>query len=90
VPGHQNLFVATGGSGHAFKYLPVLGKRIVDILERKVLVGDEEEVARRWKWRGLKEGEKAYNVLMEGSSGKRALGKQVLVKDDDLMKAHVL
>jgi len=68
----------------------VLGKRIVDILERKVLVGDEEEVARRWKWRGLKEGEKEYNVLMEGSSGKRVLSKQVLVKNDDFMKAQIL
>jgi hypothetical protein len=32
-PKFQNLFVATGGSGHAFKFLPVLGQEIVKIIE---------------------------------------------------------
>ncbi|KAH8432851.1 NAD(P)/FAD-dependent oxidoreductase [Aspergillus melleus] len=32
-PRISNLFLATGGSGHAFKFLPVLGKYVVDGLE---------------------------------------------------------
>lgn len=31
-PEHRGLFLATGGSGHAFKFLPVLGEKIVDVL----------------------------------------------------------
>ncbi|KID83347.1 FAD dependent oxidoreductase [Metarhizium guizhouense ARSEF 977] len=44
-PHVQGLFIATGGSGHGFKFLPVLGKYIVDCLENKA--GKEL----RWKWR---------------------------------------
>lgn len=33
VPGRKNLFVACGGSGHAFKMLPVLGQFLVDKIE---------------------------------------------------------
>lgn len=29
----SNLFLATGGSGHAFKFLPVLGEKISDAIE---------------------------------------------------------
>ncbi|KAL4930248.1 FAD dependent oxidoreductase-domain-containing protein [Aspergillus undulatus] len=32
-PQLDGLFVATGGAGHAFKFLPVLGKYIVDCFE---------------------------------------------------------
>jgi sarcosine oxidase/L-pipecolate oxidase len=31
-PEHPGLFVATGGSGHGFKFLPVIGDAIVDVL----------------------------------------------------------
>jgi sarcosine oxidase/L-pipecolate oxidase len=63
--------VATGGSGHGFKYLPVLGKWIVDIIEGKELVGDDKQVGKRWKWRSLREGETPYNVIGEGKEGER-------------------
>lgn len=46
-PGWRGLAVATGGSGHAFKFLPVLGERVADVLEGGV--GDE--LARLWAWR---------------------------------------
>lgn len=78
--------VATGGSGHGFKYLPVLGRRIVDIIEGKDLSGADAEVARRWSWRSLGERVVPNNRLMEGSAGDRALSKQTLIADADLMK----
>ncbi|KAI9663357.1 MAG: hypothetical protein M1831_002641 [Alyxoria varia] len=45
-----SLFLATGGSGHAFKFLPALGRHIVDVLDGT----DEKENGgawtRRWAW----------------------------------------
>ncbi|KAL8971601.1 MAG: hypothetical protein Q9183_000970, partial [Haloplaca sp. 2 TL-2023] len=32
-PQYSNLFLATGGSGHGFKFLPVLGEKVVQILQ---------------------------------------------------------
>lgn len=34
-PAHPGLFVAAGGSGHAFKFAPVLGDLIADAIERR-------------------------------------------------------
>jgi sarcosine oxidase/L-pipecolate oxidase len=45
-PKMEGLFVATGGSGHAFKFLPVLGERIVDGLEG-TLASEYREL---WAW----------------------------------------
>jgi len=28
-PEHNNLFIATGGNGHAYKFLPILGKVVL-------------------------------------------------------------
>ena len=36
IPGYNNLFIATGGSGHGFKFAPVIGKLIMDIYNKKV------------------------------------------------------
>ena len=33
VPGHPDVLVATGGSGHAFKFGPVLGRIAMDRLD---------------------------------------------------------
>lgn len=86
VPGKEGLMVATGGSGHAFKYLPVLGRYIVDIVEGKSerAVGDQKEIFERWKWRDAKARDKVVNVLGEGSGGMRTLSKQILVTDEEL------
>ncbi|KAG7876364.1 hypothetical protein KL938_004432 [Ogataea parapolymorpha] len=46
VPGYQNLIVGTGGSLHAFKFLPVLGKTVVD----RVL-GRENEYTELFRWK---------------------------------------
>jgi sarcosine oxidase / L-pipecolate oxidase len=63
-PKFQNLFIATGGSGHAFKFLPVLGDEIVKIIEAGLKDGSpingvraatETEINGRyreaWRWR---------------------------------------
>ena len=64
-PGCEGLLVATGGSGHAFKFLPVMGPLVVKRLEGRLgrIVGgrdgdgedgevlEERELARLWRWR---------------------------------------
>ncbi|KAI9846608.1 MAG: hypothetical protein M1837_003849 [Sclerophora amabilis] len=46
-PDHQNLFLAAGGSAHGFKFMPILGKYISDMLEGNL----DPEMARVWAWR---------------------------------------
>ncbi|OKL58134.1 hypothetical protein UA08_06584 [Talaromyces atroroseus] len=46
-PAHKNLDIAIGGSAHGFKFLPVLGKYIVDMMEGTL----DPEIAQKWKWR---------------------------------------
>lgn len=46
-PNHQGLYVAAGGSAHGFKFLPVLGKYIADLLEGSL----ESDIAQQWQWR---------------------------------------
>jgi sarcosine oxidase/L-pipecolate oxidase len=81
LPQTEGLIVATGGSGHAFKYLPIIGNWIVDIIER---IGLERPAVKAWRWRELRQGVKASNVLMEGSKGDRALNNVLLSSDADL------
>ncbi len=47
-PGREGVVVATGGSGHGFKFAPVLGPIIADVLE-----GEENPWAARFRWRPL-------------------------------------
>lgn len=46
VPHKPGLVVATGGSGHAFKFAPLLGDWIADAVE-----GRENPALRRFRWR---------------------------------------
>ncbi|KAF4840813.1 L-pipecolate oxidase [Colletotrichum siamense] len=79
VPGtDESLMVATGGSGHAFKYLPNIGNWVVHAVEGK---GQDQIPPKLWKWRQIKANEKPYNVLMEGSKGERALGNVPLAAE---------
>lgn len=45
-PAHPGLVVAAGDSGHAFKFTPVLGGLIADVIERKT-----QPLATRYRWR---------------------------------------
>ncbi|KAI3324300.1 DAO-domain-containing protein [Xylariaceae sp. AK1471] len=47
-PSYKNLFVATGGNGHAFKFLPILGDRVVDCLVGRC----PQDFREKWKWKG--------------------------------------
>lgn len=46
-PKHANLKLACGGSAHGFKFLPVIGSQIVDMIEGNL----KRELAEAWKWR---------------------------------------
>jgi sarcosine oxidase / L-pipecolate oxidase len=70
VPDLPGVFVATAGSGHAFKYLPILGAKVVDVLEERP---NRDAVTRSWRWRYRPATGPVANNLMEGSSGTRSL-----------------
>ncbi|KAL2845260.1 FAD dependent oxidoreductase [Aspergillus pseudoustus] len=46
-PAHKRLFVAAGGSAHGFKFLPVVGKYVADLLEGKL----DDSTRKAWQWR---------------------------------------
>ncbi|KAJ3308448.1 hypothetical protein HDV04_001229 [Boothiomyces sp. JEL0838] len=46
IPGQKGVMVATGGSGHAFKFLPVLGDIVADAMQ-----GVESPKTAKFKWR---------------------------------------
>ncbi|CAG8899629.1 unnamed protein product [Penicillium egyptiacum] len=75
VPGYSDsLFICTGGSGHGFKFLPVLGKYVKNQLERV-----PDRFTPIWKWRAVEEG-KQCNGLEEGEAGPREMSNLKLAK----------
>lgn len=46
-PNAKNLYVASVGSNHGFKFLPVIGKYVADMLEGKLSPG----YAELWSWK---------------------------------------
>ncbi|WWC61545.1 uncharacterized protein I303_104129 [Kwoniella dejecticola CBS 10117] len=78
VPGYNDgLFVASGGSGHGFKFLPVLGEHVVNALERK-----PEQFTKMWEWRSSKPGEPA-NGIEEGEKSGRNLAQLDIADEQD-------
>lgn len=47
VPGHLQLYVSTGDSGHAFKFLPNIGKYVRAKLEKTL----DKEIEYCWRWK---------------------------------------
>lgn len=45
-PAYDGLFLATGGSGHAYKFFPVIGDKVVDALEGSL----DSELRDLWSW----------------------------------------
>ncbi|GKU17040.1 unnamed protein product [Fusarium langsethiae] len=46
-PAREGIFLATGGAGHGFKFLPVLGRYIADCYENK----SSQELRHKWRLR---------------------------------------
>ncbi|KAL4757676.1 FAD dependent oxidoreductase [Aspergillus foveolatus] len=79
VPDSPGLMVATGGSGHGFKFLPNLGSHVVDRIE-----GKSSLYLSLWQWRYLKPDVAPYNKIMEGIASQRTLQNQLLTDEDKL------
>ncbi|KAH8905810.1 FAD dependent oxidoreductase [Coniochaeta sp. PMI_546] len=78
VPDRPGVFVCSGGSGHGFKFLPILGREVV-----KILRGSEPTVYRdMWKWRDSPS-DSRRNGLEEGEAGPRVLAKQTMATERD-------
>ncbi|KAK9776223.1 putative FAD dependent oxidoreductase [Seiridium cardinale] len=78
VPGKPGVLVCSGGSGHGFKFLPILGREVVKIIESR----DRDGVyAQMWKWR--ESDRPARNGLEEGEAGPRVLAKQSMASNRD-------
>ena len=51
-PHCQNLYIATAGSFHGWKFLPIIGDYVVKLLDGKL----EENLMKRWAWDRAQEG----------------------------------
>lgn len=78
VPGRKNCVIVTGGSGHGFKFLPVLGQFAVDVIE-----GNKTEFTQRFKWRDPKD-HYDVNTISTVLTGEAAYYDQELATDEDL------
>lgn len=67
-PNSANLFLATGGCGHGFKFFPIIGEKIVDAIEGTLA----PRLREKWKWRA--EPVKGFEATDDPSrSGKRGM-----------------
>lgn len=80
-PQYSGLFVATGGSGHGYKFLPVIGERIVDIILGKPR--DELGATLQDKWRWPQRQAEHFLWTNEWRGGKKGM-----VLDEELAKKH--
>lgn len=78
-PDFTGLFLATGGSGHGFKFLSVIGDAIVDCVEGRC----PKEFEENWAWPTTKVGQV---VTEDGSRG----GQPGLILDVELKKGSRL
>ncbi|KAJ5644866.1 hypothetical protein N7507_010877 [Penicillium longicatenatum] len=75
-PEYEGLFLATGGSGHAYKFFPVLGDKVVDALEGTL----EPELRALWEWTGTTP-TSASEDLFDGD-GSRSGERNSILKDE--------
>jgi sarcosine oxidase/L-pipecolate oxidase len=81
VPSYDCLVVCSGGSGHGFKFLPILGREVVRIIESRR--NDYlNEYGKKWQWREQKPGEDR-NGLEEGENGPRVWKKAAMATERD-------
>ncbi|KAF7846260.1 hypothetical protein BT93_L4756 [Corymbia citriodora subsp. variegata] len=84
LPQNKNtsLFLATGGSGHGFKFLPVLGKYIVDAVEGNL----DDEYRELWQWKEHEDTDflkNKHGEFVGCADGSRA-GKLGMILEDEL------
>ncbi|KAF5134441.1 L-pipecolate oxidase [Metarhizium anisopliae] len=71
-PGWKGLFIATGDSGHGYKFLPILGDKVLDCMQ-----GQGGALGDKWKWKNIDDetvgketnGKFKGLVTMDGSRG---------------------
>ncbi|KAL6236900.1 hypothetical protein BDW75DRAFT_205599 [Aspergillus navahoensis] len=73
-PSHPHLFLATGGSGHAYKFFPLIGEKVVDALEGKLA----PELRELWDWPEAVD-EEHFDGTEDGS---RSGDKRLLLMDE--------
>ncbi|KAI1130829.1 fructosyl amino acid oxidase [Nemania abortiva] len=76
-PDHDgSLFIATGGSGHAFKFFPVIGDKIVDAIEGCL----DPDLKALWAWPEEAVQKFAWEIRPDGSRG----GRMNMILDAEL------
>lgn len=68
VPGVKGLFIASGGSGHGFKFAPILGTIIADAVENK-----PNKYKARFAWRAVTTGRKEASRNLTHRTGLASL-----------------
>ncbi|KAJ5722538.1 hypothetical protein N7488_000573 [Penicillium malachiteum] len=76
-PVYEGLFLATGGSGHAYKFFPVLGDKVVDAMEGKL----EPELRKLWEWTTITTPTSETEVMFDGD-GSRSGARDSILKDE--------
>ncbi|KAI9349525.1 FAD dependent oxidoreductase-domain-containing protein [Obelidium mucronatum] len=85
VPQRNGLFVATGGSGHAFKFMPVIGDIIADVVEGKK--NEYHQSIFKWRVPTKEERSKVDSLKMEYEKGSKPLEVMVMADPDDFTAA---
>ncbi|KAL1964461.1 hypothetical protein VTN77DRAFT_6887 [Rasamsonia byssochlamydoides] len=74
-PSIERLFIATGGAGHGFKFLPILGRYIADCFEEKA------PAHIRQKWR-LENGQNAKGPMVCNDGSRRGPERRLLTVEE--------
>ncbi|KAJ3229734.1 hypothetical protein HDU78_008879 [Chytriomyces hyalinus] len=82
VPGRSGLFVATGGSGHAFKFTPVIGDIVADVIEGKA--NRYHQTLFKWRTPTQEERAKVDNLKTEYEKNAKVLESMIMADGDDL------
>ncbi|KAJ5167873.1 uncharacterized protein N7482_003467 [Penicillium canariense] len=76
-PEYEGLFLATGGSGHAYKFFPVIGDKVVDAMEGTL----EPEFRDLWTWNEIVAQKTDTDDLFDGD-GSRTGARNAILKDE--------
>ncbi|KAK2590372.1 hypothetical protein QQS21_011948 [Conoideocrella luteorostrata] len=87
-PGWKGLFIATGDSGHGYKFLPLLGDKILDCM-----LGKGGPLGDKWKWKEVDDesigkeinGKFRGLITMDGSRG----GCPGIVLEEELRRESI-